>query len=88
MKIQICFYYDLHCRRLYCTLAVSATIRVILTKISNRSRIAVQWNGGFTELIEQTFDREGSLYLACKENCAFILLNNQMINVVVMSENV
>ena len=29
-----------------CALAVSATIRVILTKISNRSGIAVQWNGG------------------------------------------
>ena len=24
-----------------------------------------------TELIEQTFNREGSLYLACNENCAF-----------------
>ena len=24
-----------------------------------------------TELIEQTFNREGSLYLACSENCAF-----------------
>ena len=32
--------------RFYCALAVSATIRVILTKISNRSGIAVQWNGG------------------------------------------
>ena len=31
----------------YCALAVSATIRVILTKISNHSGIAVQWNGGF-----------------------------------------
>ena len=30
----------------YCALAVSATLRVILTKISNRSGIAVQWNGG------------------------------------------
>ena len=29
-----------------------------------------------TELIEQTFNREGSLYLACNENCAFLLLNN------------
>ena len=32
--------------RFYYALAVSATIRVILTKISNRSGIAVQWNGG------------------------------------------
>ena len=32
--------------RFYCALAVSATIRVILTKISNRSGIAVQWMGG------------------------------------------
>ena len=32
--------------RFYCALAVSATIRVILTKISNRSGIAVQWNWG------------------------------------------
>ena len=31
--------------RFYCALAVSATIHVILTKISNRSGIAVQWNG-------------------------------------------
>ena len=30
--------------RFYCALAVSATIRVILTKISNRSGIAVHWN--------------------------------------------
>ena len=35
--------------RFYCALAVSATIRVILTKILNRSRIAVQWNGGLTD---------------------------------------
>ena len=34
--------------RFYYALAVSATIRVILTKISNRSGIAVQWNGGLT----------------------------------------
>ena len=33
-------------RRFYCALAVSATIRVFLTKISNRIGIAVQWNGG------------------------------------------
>ena len=32
--------------RFYCALVVSATIRVILTKFSNRSGIAVQWNGG------------------------------------------
>ena len=29
-----------------------------------------------TELIYQTFNREGSLYLACKEKCAFLLLKN------------
>ena len=49
--IPIRFYYD-QCActalvlRFYCALAVSATIRVILTKISNRIGIAVQWNGG------------------------------------------
>ena len=32
--------------RFYCALAVSAMIRVILTKILNRGAIAVQWNGG------------------------------------------
>ena len=32
--------------RFYCALAVSATISVILTKISSRSGIAVQGNGG------------------------------------------
>ena len=50
-EIPIRFYYDLGVLtalllRFYCALAVSATIRVILTKISNRSGIAVQWNGG------------------------------------------
>ena len=51
-EIPIRFYYDqgastalLHVLRFYCAFAVSATIRVILTKISNRSGIAVQWNG-------------------------------------------
>ena len=34
--------------RFYCALVVSATIRVILTKILNRSGIPVHWNGGFT----------------------------------------
>ena len=29
-----------------------------------------------TELIEQTFNREGSLYLACNDNNAFLLLIN------------
>ena len=29
-----------------------------------------------TELIEQTFNREGSLYLACNDKSAFLLLNN------------
>ena len=35
----------LHVLRFYYALAVSAAIRVILTIISNRSGIAVQWNG-------------------------------------------
>ena len=47
MKIPIRFYYDLDASlRFYCALAVSATIRVILTKISNRSGMAIQWIGG------------------------------------------
>ena len=29
-----------------------------------------------TKLIEQTFNREGSLYLACNDKNAFLLLNN------------
>ena len=29
-----------------------------------------------TELIEQTFNREGSLYLACNDKNAFFILNN------------
>ena len=29
-----------------------------------------------TELIEQTFNREGSLYLACNDKMSFLLLNN------------
>ena len=33
-------------------------------------------NEKLTELIEQTFNREGSLYLACNEKNAFLLLNN------------
>ena len=33
-------------RRFYCALAVSATINVILTKISNRMGKSKQWNGG------------------------------------------
>ena len=32
--------------RFYCALAVYVKIHVILTKISNRSESAVQWNGG------------------------------------------
>ena len=49
-EIPIRFYYDLGAStvlllRFYCALVVSATIRVILTKISNHSGIAVQWNG-------------------------------------------
>ena len=38
--------------RFYCALAVSATIRVILTKISNLSGIAVQWNGGLKDKLD------------------------------------
>ena len=46
-EIPIRFYYDIaRLLRFYCALAVSATIRVFLTKILNRSGIAVQWNGG------------------------------------------
>ena len=47
-EITIRFYYDQGASTaLLLSLAVSATIRVILTKISNRSGIAVQWNGGW-----------------------------------------
>ena len=51
MKIPIRFYYDLGAStalllRFYYALAISALIHVILIKISNRSRIAFQWNGG------------------------------------------
>ena len=54
-EIPIPFYYDLGAStalllRFYCALAVSATIHVILIKISNRSGIAVQWNGGVLEI--------------------------------------
>ena len=50
-EIPLHFYYDQGAStalllRFYCALAVSARIRVILNKISNRSGIAVQWNGG------------------------------------------
>ena len=52
-EIPMHFYYDLGAStmlllRCYCAFAVFATIRVILTKISNRSGIAVQWNGGLS----------------------------------------
>ena len=36
--------------RFYCAFAVSVTIRVILTKLSNRSGIAIQWNGGLRSI--------------------------------------
>ena len=62
-EILMRFYYDLGAStalllRFYCALAVSATIRVILTKILNRSGIAVQWNGGggALQIIWQTKD--------------------------------
>ena len=29
-----------------------------------------------TELIEQSFNRTDSLYLACNENCVFLILNS------------
>ena len=35
--------------RFYCALGVSAAFCVILTKISNRSGNAVQWNGGISK---------------------------------------
>ena len=58
-EIPICFYYDLGASTallyIYCALAVSATIRVILTKISNRSGIAVQWNKGLRRLLLGVF---------------------------------
>ena len=47
MKIPIRFNYDLGASTtLLLRSCRFATIRVILTKISNRSEIAVQWNGG------------------------------------------
>ena len=48
MEIAIGFYniVDVRHRRFYCSLAVSATFRVVLTKISYLCGIAVQWNGG------------------------------------------
>ena len=47
MMIPIRFYHDLALLlRFYCAFAASATIQVVLTKISNRSGNAVQWNGG------------------------------------------
>ena len=39
--------------RFYCALAVSVTICVILTKISNRSGIAIQWNGDKSDCTNQ-----------------------------------
>ena len=55
-EIPIRFYYDQGASttlllRFCCAVAVSATIRVILTYISNRSEIAVQWNGGFITVL-------------------------------------
>ena len=52
-EIPIRFSYDLGAStalllRYYCALVVSVTTSVILTKISNRSGIAVQWNVGFS----------------------------------------
>ena len=34
-----------------------------------------------TELIEKSFNMEGSLYLACNENCAYFLLLNNLNNI-------
>ena len=55
-EIPIRFYYDLGAStalqlRFNCAPAVSVTFRDILTKISNRSGIAVQWNGGGVKVI-------------------------------------
>ena len=49
--------------RFCCALAVSATIRVVLTNISNRSGIAVQWNGGFIEV-----NLSACMWAATREN--------------------
>ena len=43
MNIPILFYYDIGASTAF---AVSATIRVVFAKFSNRSGIAVQWNVG------------------------------------------
>ena len=41
--------------RFYCDIGASVMIRVILTKISNRSGIAVQWNGGLRNKYQVAF---------------------------------
>ena len=45
-------------------------------------------NEKLTELIEPTFNGEGSLYLACNDKNAFLHLNNLNDKIVLMSENV
>ena len=46
-------------------------------KISMSTSTAITMALKLTELIEQTFNREGSLYLACNDkNALFLLLNN------------
>ena len=53
--------------RFYCALAVFATIRVILTKISNRGGIAVQWNGGLSvsNPVDSLFEVFLETYFVC-----------------------
>ena len=45
-EVPIRFYYDLGASTALLPFVFFATIRVILTKISNRSGVVVQWNGG------------------------------------------
>ena len=53
--------------RFYYALAISAAIRVTLTKISNRSGIAVQWNGGLKE--EKSQILQGEVRCLLVNNC-------------------
>ena len=55
-EIPIRFFYDLGASA--ALLPVSTIIRVILTKISNRCGVAVQWNWGFTHLLADEYDND------------------------------
>ena len=55
-----------------------------LIEVSKGAKIRNRYN----QVPEQILYREGSLYCACNEKHAFLLLNNLMKTVVVMSENV